>query len=112
VRRGELYYIDLGPAFGRELGGTRSVAIVSSDVFNLVPFVVLVVVGEEAAMAPPGAGLLVPASDSGAPADVVLYANQLRAVDPTRFPQQPSGSIPTVLMDKLSASLRTYLSLT
>jgi mRNA interferase MazF len=112
VRRGEIYYVDLGPGYGRELGGTRPVAVVSSDAFNLVPFVVLVVVGEEAVTAPAGAGLLVPASDSGAPADVVLYANQLRVLDPGRFPPQPSGGVPVPLLDRLGASLRTYLSLT
>lgn len=34
VKRGELYYADLDPAFGSEQGGTRPVLIVQNDVGN------------------------------------------------------------------------------
>jgi mRNA interferase MazF len=111
VKRGEIYVVDLGPSFGTERGGVRPVVVISSDVHNLAPYVVLVVVGEDAATVSAKAGVLVPASESGASSDIVFFFNQIRTLDPSRLAGQPSGVVPPHLMDKVSAAVKTFLDL-
>jgi mRNA interferase MazF len=45
VRRGEIYFLNLSPAPGREQAGTRPVLVLSIDPINRLPLVVTVVVG-------------------------------------------------------------------
>jgi mRNA interferase MazF len=43
VRRGEIYFVDLNPASGREQAGRRPVLVVSNDTLNARPLVVAVI---------------------------------------------------------------------
>ena len=47
IKHGEIYFVYLDPAFGRELGGskTRPVAVVSIDEINENPLVMTIVPG-------------------------------------------------------------------
>ena len=45
VQRGEVYFVDLNPAIGREQRGRRPVVVVSRDSLNRLPLVVVVVPG-------------------------------------------------------------------
>ncbi len=45
IQRGEVYFVSLDPAVGREQAGRRPVVIVSRDEINTLPLVVAVVPG-------------------------------------------------------------------
>ena len=45
IQRGEIYFVNLSPAQGREQAGHRPVLVISSDGVNRLPLVVSVVVG-------------------------------------------------------------------
>jgi hypothetical protein len=45
IARGEIYFVNLNPAHGREQAGTRPVLVLSIDAINQLPLVVTVVVG-------------------------------------------------------------------
>lgn len=109
--RGEIYVVDLGPPFGNERGGTRPVVVVTSDLHNQPPYIVAVVLGEDAATLSAKAGVLVPASESGAPIDIVFFTNQIRTLDPSRFPPQPVGVVPQALLDKLMGVIKAFLDI-
>ena len=109
--RGEIYVADLGPPLGNERGGARPVVVVSDDVSNLYPYMVAVVAGEDTATMSAKSGLLVPAAESGAPMDIVFLTHQLRALDPSRFSDQPCGVVPPHLMVKLAFALKVYLDI-
>jgi mRNA interferase MazF len=111
VLRGEIYVVDLGPPFGNERGGLRPVVVVTCDLHNQTPYIVAVVLGEDAATLSAKAGVLVPASESGAPTDIVFFTNQLRTLDPSRFTAQPVGIVPQQVLDKLMSVIKAFLDL-
>jgi mRNA interferase MazF len=111
VQRGEIYVVDLGTPNGRELGGVRPVVVVSSDVFNEVPYVVAVVVGDMNPKTPDQAGIVVPSELSGFAERVVLMMTQLRTLDPSRFSERAVGTVPPDLMKVVNSRLRTFLDL-
>jgi mRNA-degrading endonuclease toxin of MazEF toxin-antitoxin module len=95
-RRGEVYYLDLGPGFGREPGGTRVVVVVSNDQIDAssLPVTVTVTVAREETHDPLRVyGVLAPAADSGLGRDVLVDCLQLRSLDPGRFPPAAVGSL-------------------
>jgi mRNA-degrading endonuclease toxin of MazEF toxin-antitoxin module len=52
VRRGEVYFVDLHPASGREQSGRRPVLVVSNDTLNSRPLVVTVIPGTRGSHVP------------------------------------------------------------
>ncbi|MFM6058399.1 MAG: type II toxin-antitoxin system PemK/MazF family toxin, partial [Microcystis aeruginosa] len=44
IARGEIYFVNLNPIQGKEQAGTRPVLVLSIDVINQLPLVVMVVV--------------------------------------------------------------------
>lgn len=109
--RGEIYMVDLGAGFGRELGGVRPVVVVSADFYNLVPYLVIVVIGEDAAATTLKTGVLVAATDSGLSFDLMLFASRLCSLDPTRFTSGPVGTVPPALLGQLVEDLKTCLDI-
>jgi mRNA interferase MazF len=45
IQRGDIYFVNLNPAQGREQAGQRPVLVLSIDAINRLPLVVTVVVG-------------------------------------------------------------------
>lgn len=45
ILRGQIYFVNLDPVYGREQAGTRPVLVLSIDTINDLPLVVTVVVG-------------------------------------------------------------------
>ena len=111
MKRGEIYTVDLGPANGRELSGVRPVVVISGDVFNEVPYMVAVVVGDIGPQTPEQAGIAVTPEVSGLPGRVVFLTSQIRTLDPSRFPEFAIGTVPADLMKTINARLRTFLDL-
>lgn len=92
MKRGEIYLVDLGPPIGRELGGPRPVVVVSSDVFNAAPMLVIVVIGFEAGSLPGSLGTVVSAPLSGLATEVVFGPLRSACSIPKGFPPPPPES--------------------
>jgi len=112
-RRGQVYFVELSPVQGREQAGRRPVLVVSDNAINRLPLVVSVVVGTDAAntLRDYPTNVRVSAPESGLPKDTVFLCFQLRALDPSRFPEHPAGAMPTTRMMEVDHALRLVLSL-
>ena len=111
MKRGEIYLVDLGPGVGYEASGIRPVVVVSNDVNNLSPLVVLVVPAVPTSDTLATIGIRVPAVDSGYAEDIAVIERHPRALDASRFPNQPSGGIPDSVMAKIEWALVVELDL-
>src|SRR5207253_1394325 len=113
VRRGEIYFVNLNPVQGREQQGHRPVLIVSNDVINARPLVVMAVPGTDAANVPRlyPTQVLVTAAETGLPVDTVFHCFQARALDPGRFRTGPVGLLPTTRWGDVEQALRYVFNL-
>lgn len=106
VRRGEVYFIELGPTVGREQSGRRPVVIVSNDGLNAKPLVYLVVPGTNAIKAPPSpATVFVPVGEANLPKETAFLTFQTKAIDPTRIDSRPIGSLSAASMERIKTAL-------
>lgn len=113
VRRGEIYFVDLNPASGREQAGRRPVLVVSNDTLNSRPLVVAVVAGTSGYRVPadyPG-NVRVPAGEANLPQETVFMTFQIRALDPQRFLGQPVGQLSDQRMVEVDRALAWTLAL-
>ena len=111
--RGEIYFVELQPAKGREQRGKRPVLVVSSDAINTKPLVVTVVVGtsgERVAKDYPS-NVRVSAEESALPKETVFYCFQLRSLDPARFIGAAAGKLSAAKMEEVDRALRLCLDL-
>jgi mRNA interferase MazF len=116
IKRGEVYFVSLDPAKGREQAGKRPVLVVSSDTVNAQPLVVTVVAGTDSKNVSRDypTNIRVTATESGLPKDTVFLCFQVRSLDHTRF-QGPLarrvGVLPAVRMLEVEDALRRVLVL-
>ncbi len=119
IRRGEVYFVNLGATEGREQMGRRPVLVVSSDAINRQPLVVTVIVGTDAAKVPREypTNVRVTAEESGLPKDTVFLGFQIRSLDPSRLVdparKRPSvvGMLPADRLADVERALRLVLEL-
>ena len=115
IDRGDIYFVDLHPAKGREQAGRRPVLVVSSDAINRQPLVVTVVVGTDAKNIPRDypVNVRVRAAETGLPRDTVFLCFQLRSIDPARFEPitAPAGRMPPSRMADIETAIRLVLEL-
>jgi mRNA interferase MazF len=111
--RGEIYFVGLQPAKGREQRGKRPVLVVSSDAINTKPLVVTVVVGTSGERVEKDypSNVRVSAEESGLPKETVFYCFQLRSLDKARFSSAPAGKLSTAKMEEVDRALRLCLDL-
>ena len=83
MKRGEVWWADLGKPQGSAPGYRRPVVVVSSDTFNDsgISTVVVVVVTSNARLAAAPGNVAVSASESGLPKDSVINVSQILTVD-------------------------------
>ena len=112
-KRGQIFFVDHSPAHGREQAGRRPALVVSDDSINRLPLVISVVAGTDAANIVRNypTNVRVTAAESGLPKDTVFLCFQVRALDPSRFPEHPAGTMPAARMTEVDAALRLVLSL-
>jgi len=115
INRGDIYFVDLSPAKGREQTGRRPVLVVSSDAINRQPLVVTVVVGTDAKNIPRDypVNVRVSAAETGLPRDTVFLCFQIRSIDPARFQptSAPAGRMPASRMTDIEHAMRLVLEL-
>jgi mRNA-degrading endonuclease toxin of MazEF toxin-antitoxin module len=113
IRRGEVYFIDLGPAVGHEQRGRRPVVVVSCDAPNGLPLVGSIVPGTRGSRVPADhmSSVRIPAADASLPEETVFLTFHVRAVDHTRFQGPPEGTLSPAWMDKIDRALAWSLAL-
>jgi mRNA interferase MazF len=93
IQRGEVYFVNLDPAVGREQKGRRPAIVVSSDALNQQPLVVVAVPGTRTVQVGRRYpwNVNIPAGEGGLSFPTTFMAFQIRALDPSRFSQAPLG---------------------
>jgi mRNA interferase MazF len=116
IKRGEIYFVSLDPAKGREQAGKRPVLVVSSDTINTQPLVVTVVAGTDSKNVSRNypTNIRVTAVESGLPKDTVFLCFQVRSLDHARFREPKAsriGALPPRRMAEVEDALRHVLVL-
>jgi mRNA interferase MazF len=113
VQRGEIYFVNLNPVQGREQSGTRPVLVLSIDAINQLPLVVTVVVGTKGTNISRDyfTNVRVPTAESGLPMETVFLCFQIRALDPSRFPNNAAGRLSASTLSKVEDTVRYCLGL-
>jgi mRNA interferase MazF len=119
MRRGEIYFVNLHPATGREQAGRRPVLVVSDDAINSKPLVVTVVVGTSGGRLNENypTNVRVTAAESGLPKETIFLCYQIRSLDQSRFagtsgkPSQPAGRLMPETMRRVEDAICRALRL-
>jgi mRNA interferase MazF len=113
VRRGEVYFVNLGPVKGKEQAGVRPVLVLTRDAVNRLPLVVTVVVGTKGENVPRDfrTNARVTTEESGLPMETVFLGFQIRSLDPGRFPGQPAGQLSMPALRRVEDAVRYCLDL-
>ena len=113
MRRGEIYFVDLDPVIGREQAGRRPALVLSIDAINRAPLVVTIVPGTDGANIPRDypTNIRISAAESGLPSETVFLCFQVRALDHSRFPDQPAGQLSLARMQDVEDVVRYCLGL-
>lgn len=112
IRRGELWWADLGEPRGSALAHRRPVVIVQADSYNRSALRTVVVAGVTTNLrlaAMPG-NVFVAAPTGGLTEDSVVNVTQLVAVD-GRYLADRIGALPRHLLDEVDRGLRRVLHL-
>ncbi len=114
MRRGEIFWLDLGAAVGSTPALRRPVLVVSADAYNrsrLSTVVVAVITSSTVVAGRPG-NVFLPASATGLPKDSALNVTGLVTVDKSAFEHQdPAAQVPAYLMADVDNGLRLALAL-
>jgi mRNA interferase MazF len=112
IRRGEVWWADLGEPRGAEPGYRCPVLVVQNDAFNrsrLQTTLVVSLTRNLRLVEAPG-NVLVPAKTSGLPKDSVANVTQLLTLDED-FLTERAGKVPPRLMAQVDAGLKLVLAL-
>ncbi len=113
IQRGDIYFVNLNPAKGREQAGKRPVLILSINAINKRPLVVTVVVGTNGANITKNypTNVRVSPADSGLPLETVFLCFQIRSLDAKRFPAKPAGQLSDATLAQVESAVRYSLGL-
>lgn len=112
IRRGGVYWVDLGDPDGSRPTKERPVLLVQADPYNsskLATALVAVLTSNTALSAMPG-NVFIPAVASGLPKDSVVNVTALVTVNKDEL-DGPVGQLPTSLMEQVDRGLRQVLDL-
>lgn len=113
IQRGDIYFVNLNPAQGREQAGQRPVLVPSINAINQLPLVVTVVVGTKGANITRDypTNVRIAAPDSGLPLETVFLCFQLRSLNAGRFPAIPAGRVSGHILEQVENAVRYCLGL-
>jgi mRNA interferase MazF len=112
IRRGEIFWVDLGQSRGSRPAKTRPVLVVQSDPYNAsqLATVLAAVVTSNTALATVPGNVFLPAVASGLPQDSVVNVTAMITLDKDDL-DGPVGVIPAPLMREVDRGLRRVLDL-
>ena len=112
IKRGDVYYADLGPTIGSELGGLRPVLIFQPDVGNKYsPTVVAIPVKRKTDETTSSPHVLLPAEKCGLAKDSIVLLEQVRTLDKKRL-REKMGILNQEDMYKIDKALSVSFGLT
>ena len=112
IRRGELYWVDLGQPTGSRPAKRRPVLVVQSGPYNasrLATTLVLVVTSNTALAGMPG-NVFLPAATTGLPRDSVANVTAIVTVEKSDL-DGPAGEVPPSTMREVDEGLRRVLGI-
>lgn len=112
IRRGEVWWADLGEPRGSSPAGNRPVLVVQNDSFNAsrISTVIVAVMTSNLSLAAAPGNVLVRSGDSGLPRDSVINVSQLITLD-KRDLAEPAGSLSLAVQRQVDDGLRLSLGL-
>ncbi len=112
IRRGDIWFADLGEPMGSNPGYERPVLIVQDDHFNDSGIATVVVIGmtSNTSLAMHPGNLFLKSSDSGLPKDSVVNISQIVAIDKDQLVRHV-GSLSSLDMDQVDYGLGLVLGL-
>ena len=113
IERGDIFMVNLNPVLGREQAGQRPVLVLSVNAINRLPLVVTVVIGTKGGNIARDypTNVRIPSAESGLPLETVFLCFQLRAIDPSRFPNVRAGKVSGTTLGKIETAVRHCLGL-
>lgn len=112
IQRGQLHWVDLGPAVASRPAKRRPVLVIQGDAFTasrLATVTVAVVTSKTALAAMPG-NVFLPAVVTGLPRDSVVNVTALVTVSRDEL-SEPVGAVPVGLMNDVDRGLGRVLGL-
>jgi mRNA interferase MazF len=112
IRRGSVWWADLGDTEGSKPGKRRPVLVIQANSFNasrLNTTLVAIITSNTRLAAMPG-NVFIPATIAGLPKDSVVNVTALATLDKTDL-QAETGRLPASLMHEVDRGLRSILSL-
>ncbi len=112
IKRGDIYFVDLDPVVGRELGKKeRPVIVLSINDINMKPLVVSVIPGTTTPSQFRNTVQVEPGRSNGLKKDTYFQCHQLRALDHTRFNSQRVGVLSAAEITKIESAVKFSLGL-
>ena len=112
VKRGEVWWADLGAPAGSEPGYRRPVLVVQSDAFNRsrIRTVVAAAITSNLNLAEAPGNVRLPKSAALLPSDSVVNISQIVTLD-RKFLQECAGRVPASVLQRVERGMRLVLSL-
>jgi len=111
MKRGEIYYAQLNPTVGSEMGKRRPVLVISNDINNYAASTITILpITSNVTNIYPFEVLLQP-RDSGLPKLSKVQAQQIRTISKQRIETNVIGSLTDELLKEIETALRLHLAL-
>ncbi|XBH21452.1 type II toxin-antitoxin system PemK/MazF family toxin [Jonesiaceae bacterium BS-20] len=112
IKRGGVYWADLGPAIGSRPAKRRPVLVIQSDQFSesRLATVVVAVISSNTALALMPGNVFLPSASTGLPRDSIVNVTAIVTLNKSDL-SQLSGQIPNRLMDEVNRGIQLVLGL-
>lgn len=110
IKRGDIFYADLGPVVGSEQDGIRPVLIIQNDIGNKYsPTIIAVAITTKAKTCIP-THIPIKAGTFGLEKDSIILIEQVRTLDKSRL-KEKIGSLDDITMEKVKEALKLSLNI-
>ena len=112
MRRGEIWWVDLGQPYGSEPGFTRPVLIVQADPFNIsaIATVIVASITSNLDLSDAPGNVYLYAEESGLPKDSVIKVSQTATIDKKRLSRKV-GFVTAATLQSVEEGLRLVMGL-
>ena len=111
IKRGDIYYADLSPVIGSEMGGLRPVLIIQNDVSNRYgPTVIVAAITSSLLKTRLPTHVDVDADRSGLAKDSIILLEQIRTIDKRRL-KEKIGHLDKDIMEQVNEALKASFEL-
>ena len=110
-KRGEVYYVNFGPAHGKEIKGLHPALIIQNDMANEVSQLTIVAaITSTLKVAKLPVGVEILPQESGLPHRSAVHLGQIYTIDQRRL-QRRVGNLPKAIMNKIDDAIQVSFGL-